>query len=127
MATAQILVVEDEAIVAVDIQNTLKRLGYEVPAIAFSGEEALKKAEELHPDLVVMNIEIRGAMDGIAAAQKIRDQFNIPVVYLTAYMDEERLKRAQATAPFSYVIKPFEERELHSTIERALKETKMES
>jgi len=127
MVTAQILVVEDEAIVAVDIQDTLKRLGYEVPAIAFSGEEAVKKAEELHPDLVVMNIAIRGTMDGIAAAQKIRDQFNIPVVYLTGYMDGERLKRAQATAPFSYVIKPFEERELHSTIERALNETQIES
>jgi len=127
MVTAQILVVEDEAIVAVDIQNTLKRVGYEVPAIAFSGEEAVKKAEELHPDLVVMNIAIRGTMDGIAAAQKIRDQFNIPVVYLTGYMDGERLKRAQATAPFSYVIKPFEERELHSTIERALNETQIES
>lgn len=70
---------------------------------------------------------LRGTMDGIAAAQKIREQLNIPVVYLTGYMDVERLKRAQATAPFSYVIKPFEERERCSTIERTLNEAQMES
>ena len=123
MAKARILVVEDEVIVAIDIQNTLKALGYDVPAIALSGEDAITKAEELHPDLVVMDIVLKGAMDGIKAAQKIHDRLNIPVLYLTAYMDGQRLERAQSTAPFSYIIKPYKEEELQKAIEAVLKES----
>ena len=121
MANTKILIVEDEIIIAKDIQNTLKTLGYDAPAIVLSGEEAIKKTEEIKPDLVLMNIALKGEIDGIEAAAEIRNLFNIPVVYLTGYMDEERLKRAKTTEPFSYVIKPFNERELHSTIVRALK------
>jgi len=120
MAKAQILIVEDEAIVAADIKGTLKGLGYDVPAIAFSGEEALRKTEELHPDVVLMDIVLRGQMDGIEAAQEIRKRFGIPVVYLTAYADEKTLTRAKITEPFGYMLKPFGEKELHSSIEIAL-------
>jgi len=120
MARARILVVEDEGIVAIDIQNRLKRLGYNVPAVASYGEEAVRKADETHPDLVLMDIMLSGKMDGIEAAQKIWDHFDIPVVYLTAYSDELTLQRAKVTAPFGYIVKPFEDRELHISLEIAL-------
>ena len=120
MAKAKILVVENEAIIARDIQDKLEDLGYDVPAIASSGEEAIKKAEEIKPDLVLMNIGLKGDMDGIDAAAHIHNRFDIPVVYVTAYMDEKRLERAKVTEPFGYIIKPFEDKELASTIEKAL-------
>jgi CheY-like chemotaxis protein len=100
--------------------NVLKDMGYDVPAIASSGEEAIKKAEEIKPDLVLMNIGLKGDMEGIDAAAHIHNRFNIPIVYVTAYMDEKRLERAKVTEPFSYIIKPFEDKELSSTIEKAL-------
>jgi len=120
MAKKKILVVEDEAMVAIDIKNTLIGMKYDVPAIVFSGEEALKKVEEIQPDLILMDIVLKGEMDGIEASQKIRERFGIPVVYLTAYADSTTLKRAKITEPFGYILKPFEGRELHSTIEMAL-------
>lgn len=125
MPNAKILVVEGEAIVAKDIQNTLKSLGYDAPAIALSGEEAINKSEQIHPDLLFMGIVLKGEMDGIEAAEKIRNHFNIPVVYLAAYMDEKTLQRAETTGPFGYILKPFEERELHTTIETTLSKFKM--
>jgi CheY-like chemotaxis protein len=127
VAKATIVIVEDEAIVGADIQNTLERLGYDAPAIAVSGEEALKRIEEIGPDLVLMDIILQGEMDGIEVAAAIRAASNIPVVYLTAYMDEERLRRAKAVGPFAYIPKPFEEGELASTIEKALSKTRRES
>ena len=120
MAKAKILVVDDESIIANDIQDMLKDEGYDVPAIASSGEEAIKKAEEIKPDLVLMNIGLKGDMDGIDAAAHIHNRFNIPIVYVTAYMDEKRLERAKVTEPFGYIIKPFEDKELSSAIEKAL-------
>jgi CheY-like chemotaxis protein len=120
MPNEKILVVEGEAIVAKDIQNTLKSLGYNAPAIALSGEEAINKSEEINPDLLFMGIVLKGEMDGIEAAEKIRNHFNIPVVYLAAYMDEKTLQRAETTGLFGYILKPFEERELHATIETTL-------
>jgi len=126
MANAQILVVEDEVIVAKDIQNTLKNLGYAVPAVVSSGEEAIKKAAETHPELVLMDIVLEGAIDGVEAAGHIRNHFDIPVVYLTAYSDEKTLQRAKITEPYGYILKPFQERELHTTIEMALYKHKME-
>ena len=120
MPNEKILVVESEAIVAKDIQNTLKSLGYDAPAIALSGEEAINKSEEIHPDLLFMGIVLKGEIDGIEAAEKIRNHFNIPVVYLAAYMDEKTLQRAETTGPFGYILKPFKERELHTTIETTL-------
>ena len=126
MLNAKILVVEDEYIVAKDIQNTLKKLGYSVPALVSSGEDAIKKTEEIRPDLVLMDIVLKGILDGVETADQIRSQFNIPVVYLTAYADEDTLQRAKVTEPYGYLIKPFQERELHSTIEMALYKQNME-
>ena len=122
----QILVVENERIVAEDIKKTLNNLGYDVSGIASSGEEAVKKAKELNPDLALMDIVLEGNMDGIDAAGQIYSSLGIPVVYLTAYADEERLQRVKISEPFGYILKPFEERELHTTIETALYKHKME-
>ena len=126
MADPQILVVEDEGIVATGIRNMLGTLGYSVPAVVASGEEAVKKAAEMHPDLVLMDIVLKGDMDGIQAAEQIRARFNIPVVYLTAYADETTVKRAKMTAPYGYLLKPFNERELHAAVEMALYKHMME-
>ena len=123
---AKILVVEDEKIVAMDIQNRLESYGYCVPAIASTGEEAIKKTEEIHPDLLLMDIMIKGNIDGVKAAELIQAKFDIPIVYLTAYSDDITLQRAKITQPFGYIIKPFEERELHVAIEIALYKHTME-
>lgn len=121
MANAKILVVEDERIVAKDIVKSLQRLGYVVLASVSSGEEAIKKVSEIQPDLVLMDIMLKGGMDGIEAADKIKASFDIPVIYLTAYADESTIQRAKLTDPFGYILKPFEERDLHATIEIALR------
>ncbi len=118
--TATILIVEDESIVAQDIQMTLEELGYQVVAIADSGELAIQVAINLQPNLILMDIRLLGEMDGIEAAFFITEQVNIPIVYLTAHGDEETLARAKLTTPFGYLIKPFSERELRITIEIAL-------
>ncbi|MFN6484937.1 MULTISPECIES: response regulator [unclassified Nostoc] len=120
MTNAKILVVEDEAIVAKDLQYRLIKFGYTVPAIASSGEEAINKAVEISPDLVLMDIKLKGSMDGIEAAQQIYKHLDIPVIYLTAYADETTLKRAKITEPFGYLLKPFKEKELKTNIEIAL-------
>jgi diguanylate cyclase (GGDEF)-like protein/PAS domain S-box-containing protein len=120
MTQARILVVEDESIVAADIQDRLEALGYEVPATVGWGEKAVELAGSLRPDLVLMDIQLKGRMDGVEAADEIRRRFDIPVVYLTANADHPTVQRAKVTEPFGYVIKPFEERELHTTIEVAL-------
>ena len=126
MTTTQILIVEDEGIVAEEIQSRLKNRGYEVSAVAVSGEEAIQKAGETRPDLVLMDIKLKGDVDGIEAAKEIRSRFDIPVIYLTAYADEDTVQRAKVTEPFGYILKPFEERELHTSIEMALYKHKME-
>ena len=126
MTKVNILIVEDEGIIARDVKHTLEELGYSVPAIAFSGEEAIKKAGEILPDLVLMDIVLRGAIDGVKAAEQIRARFNIPVVFLTAYADDDTLQRAKITAPFGYLLKPFREKELYAAIEIALHIHKME-
>jgi signal transduction histidine kinase len=120
MTATNILVVEDESIIALDIKNSLKKSGYNVVGLATSAEEALKKISDLHPDLVLMDIQLRGAIDGVETAEQIRSQFQIPVVYLTAHADEHTLQRAKVTQPFGYVLKPFEDKELTTTIEIAL-------
>ncbi len=123
---ARILVVEDEIIIAEDLQRKLKKMGYDVPLIVSSGEEAIRKTQENIPDLILMDIVIHGEMDGIETAGKIHSIFDIPVVYLTAYADEKTLARAKITEPFGYLIKPFKERELQITIEIALYKNEME-
>jgi PAS domain S-box-containing protein len=120
MSKASILVVEDEQIVALDIQSQLERLGYDVVATVSSGRAAISTAEATRPDLALMDIKLKGDMDGIQAAQHIRSRFGIPVIYLTAYADQGTLDRAKVTESFGYILKPFEEGELHATIEMAL-------
>ena len=120
------MIVEDNSIVAKDIQNSLKTLGFDVCASVPSGEEALEKTEEQRPDLVLMDIMLKGEMNGTEAAEQIRSRFSIPVIYLTAYADEEILEKAKVTEPFGYIIKPFEEKELNTAIEMALYKHKME-
>jgi CheY-like chemotaxis protein len=122
----RILVVEDENIVAKDVVNRLKSLGYTVTGTVASGEEAIRMANQNPPDLVMMDIMLKGNMDGIEAARCILDTLDIPVVYLTAYADEKTLHRAKVTEAFGYLLKPFEERELHITIEMALFKHQME-
>lgn len=119
-AAARVLVVEDEAIVAMDISVRLRGLGYEVVGPASTGVEALELAEQTRPDLVLMDIMLRGGMDGVEAARRILETTGAPVVYLTAYADDSTLRRAKVAEPLGYLLKPFEERELRTTIETAL-------
>ncbi len=126
MSKSRILVVEDNKIISLEIKQRLESMGYEVAAVAYTGQEAITKATEKIPDLVLMDIKLSGKMDGIEAAEKIRVLLDIPVVYLTAYSDESTLQRAKVTEPFGYIVKPLEERELHSTIEISLYKHKME-
>ncbi len=127
MSKANILVVEDESIVAADLQDRLKAMDYEVVGIAASGEDAVKKAVETHPDLALMDIVLKGEMDGVEAAERLRDDLNIPVVYLTAYTDSKTLERAKVTQPYGYIVKPFDERSIQASIEMALYRHKMEN
>jgi CheY-like chemotaxis protein len=126
MAKTKILVVEDEALVAEEIKGRLTRLGYDIPGTASSGKEAIQKAADMKPDLVLMDIRLKGDMDGLKAAEKIHDRSHIPVIYLTAYSDEDTLRRAKITEPYGYILKPFKERELHIAIEMALFKHKAE-
>ena len=120
MSSPHILVVEDEIIVAADLQVRLKQLGYGSVDRCGSGPQALALAEQRRPDLVLMDIGLRGDMDGIAAAQQLKDRFQIPVIFLTAYSEDATLQRAKLVEPLGYVLKPFEDRELKSVIEIAL-------
>jgi two-component system cell cycle sensor histidine kinase/response regulator CckA len=115
----EILVVEDEAIVAEDIRTTLQGMGYSVPRTAASGEEAVRTASENAPALALLDIRLQGHIDGIGAAEQLR-ALGVPVVFLTSYSDEPTLQRARAAQPFGYLLKPFDERELRATIEMAL-------
>jgi PAS domain S-box-containing protein len=126
MSHATILIVEDEPIVAKDIQCTLARLGYRAPATATSGEEALRKAAEIRPDLVLMDIVLKGPMDGVDTARELRARYAVPVVYLTAYADDYALERAKTTEPAGYLLKPFQTGELRPTIEMALHRSQTE-
>jgi PAS domain S-box-containing protein len=116
----RILIVEDQRLIAADLESTLKKLGYEIAASVAAGEDAVRRASELAPDLILMDIRLRGDMDGILAAQAIRQRTDVPIVYLTAYADDETLIRARETSPFGYLVKPFNERELRAAIEIAI-------
>ena len=116
----KILVVEDENIIAMDIRYTLRNLGYDVCGVVSSGEESVEKASSMNPDLILMDIKLKGNVDGVSAAQKIQSRQNIPVLYLTAYGDENTLNRLDKTKPFDYIHKPFEERELQFKIKTVL-------
>ncbi len=120
MAQRRILVVEDEVLIAESIRGKLLGLGYEVPDPIAFGEEAVRRAEELQPDLVLMDIKLGGEMDGVKAAEQIRECLGVPVIYLTAYADAETLRRAGLTEPFGYLLKPLRMEDLRSTVELAL-------
>jgi PAS domain S-box-containing protein len=117
---ARILVVEDEGLVAAQIKETLEGLGYEVPAVAATGVAALERFAEIEPDLVLMDVQLKGGMNGIETAGRMRARLDVPVVYLTAFSDAETLREATLTDPLGYVLKPFEDRSLHATIQMAL-------
>ena len=120
MKPKQILVVEDEALVAMDIEDRLLALGFQCAGRSDNAAKALELVETVHPDLVLMDIRLRGDTDGIAAAEEIRRRFHLPVIFLTAYSEDETLHRAKQAEPFGYILKPFDDRELKSTIEIAL-------
>ncbi|KAA5610266.1 hybrid sensor histidine kinase/response regulator [Rhodovastum atsumiense] len=127
MRANRIVIVEDERIVALHLKQQLRRLGYEVPALATSGATALRAIEQHRPDLVLMDIHIEGEIDGIETAARIPPDLDVPVVYLTAYSDEATLTRARATKPFGYLVKPFSERELHATIQMVMERQRTEA
>nr|WP_216670420.1 EAL domain-containing protein [Microcoleus asticus] len=114
------MIVEDESIIAEDISDCLISLGYRITGMVYSGEEAIESVAQFRPDLVLMDVNLQGEIDGITAAAEILSRFQIPVVYLTAYADENTLWRVNATKPFGYIVKPFEEKNLHTTIQLAL-------
>ena len=120
MTKPTILVVEDESIVAKDIQKTLQRLGYEVPAIASSSVTAMEKIEDIRPNLVFLDIKLKGSEDGIQIAEQIKEKYNIPVIFLTSFVDKKTLERAKITEPYGYIVKPFNENDLITAVEMAL-------
>ncbi len=126
MAKSKIMIVEDEWITADDIRMSLQSLGYTVSSVVSSGEEAIQNAEKDKPDLVLMDIMLKGKMDGIEAASQIRSCYNIPIIYLTAYADEKILERAKITEPFGYIVKPFVNEDLKIAIEIALYKHRVE-
>lgn len=126
MARPKVMIVEDEYIVAKGIQTSLESLNYRVPAIVTSGEKAIECAGVENLDLVLMDIVLRGEMDGIDAAKHIRNRFHIPVIYLTAYSEQKIVQRAKETEPYGYLLKPVDQKELQTTIEMALYKARME-
>ena len=117
MDQVKVLIVEDEPIVSMDLRYKLEDLGYRVTAEIASGEEVVDEVSRLRPDVVLMDIRLSGAMDGIDAAAQIRDQVDVPVVYLTAYADEDTLERAKLTEPFGYLLKPVDPKALQTVVE----------
>ncbi|MGI9240016.1 MAG: hybrid sensor histidine kinase/response regulator [Verrucomicrobiales bacterium] len=120
MKPTRILVVEDERVIGRDVQNTLVQLGYVVPDVARTGEEALELVGQIEPDLVLMDIRLSGDLDGIETAARIKSDYGSPVIFLTALADHETIARAKETEPYGYLLKPFNDRELQSTVEMAV-------
>ncbi|MBU1564711.1 MAG: response regulator [Proteobacteria bacterium] len=116
----EIMIVEDEVLIAAELAQQLNSLGYNVPVSVTSGEKALEKLAEVTPDLILMDIQLKGELDGIETAMHIHDHHKIPVIFLTAFADDTFLQKAKTSEPFGYLIKPIDIRELHSTIEMAL-------
>jgi DNA-binding LytR/AlgR family response regulator len=120
MSKINVLVVEDESIVSKDIQHSLKKLGYNVVGASSTGDKAIELAGEERPDIILMDIMLKGDMNGIEAAEQIKELYSIPIVFLTAYADESTLSKAKITEPYGYILKPFKEIDLHTTIEMAV-------
>ena len=119
MGKISVLVVEDESIVSKDIQYSLKKLGYNVVGVAATGQKAIDLCGEKMPDIILMDIMLKGDINGIEASTRIKESYNIPVIFLTAYADENTLSKAKVTEPYAYIIKPFKEIDLHTSIEMA--------
>lgn len=126
MYKSKIMIIEDDAIEAMDIKLNLESMGYDVPAVAGSGENALPKISECKPDLVLIDIIIKGSMNGLEVAQRIKDEFDLPFIYLTSHSDKGTMQKAKLTEPFAYLMKPFDSKELNYSIEIALYKHKME-
>ena len=122
--SARILVVEDENIIALDLQGILNNIGFEVCGFAQSGEESIKKASDLHPDLILMDIKLKGKMDGITAAKRICAIDQIPIIYLSAYGNDVTKKRSQSPCSHGYVHKPFTVKELEDALDTTLSKTR---
>ncbi|HET6719114.1 MAG TPA: response regulator, partial [Rhodocyclaceae bacterium] len=122
----KLMIVEDERVVAFDLKNQLQSMGYQVQATVASGEQALLRVAEVAPDLVLMDIHLEGGMDGVEAATEINAKHQIPVIYLTAYAEDDTLLRAMDSRPFGYLVKPWDARELHATIQMALSRREVE-
>ncbi len=123
---ARVLIVEDEAVVAIHLRQELSKLGYIVTGVATSGNQALKLLEETCPDVVLMDIHIQGQMDGIETARRIPRYLHVPVIYLTAYAEDATLTKAGETNPYGYLIKPILDREVHATVKMALIRSRMD-
>ena len=119
-ANSRIFIVEDESIVAADIATSIRQLGYDVAGSTASGEEAITMVAQARPDLVLMDIHLQGAIDGIEAARVMRERFDLPVVFLSGFAEDETFQRAKEVGPFGYILKPFDGRELRIVIELAL-------
>jgi PAS domain S-box-containing protein len=119
MNATQVMLVEDERIIALDMKRQLQSLGYEVPAVVATGAQAIERALAAPPDIVLMDIHLEGEMDGIEAARRIHDSLRVPIIFLTAYSEDATLQRAQSALPYGYLVKPIEKRELHATIQMA--------
>jgi signal transduction histidine kinase len=126
MAATKILIVEDELLTAMSLAEDLQEMGYEIIDTVTSGEEAIQLANDRQPDLILMDINLAGSMDGIETATEIRQRLNIPVIFLTSYSNDETLKRAQQTGSFGYLLKPFKVREVRTSIEMALSKSQEE-
>jgi signal transduction histidine kinase len=120
MAKANILIVEDEVVTALEMESTLEEIGYSIISIVDTGEEAVAIAREEKPDLILMDIHLQGEMDGIEAAAQIRSELKIPIIFLTAHAEEDKLERAKLTLPFGYLLKPVQDRDIKATIKMAI-------
>lgn len=127
MDPLRILIAEDEAVTATALELELRSMGYRVAGIVDTAEDVVSAADQLHPDLVLMDITLKGVLDGITAAVAIRGRTGIPVVFLTAHADETTMQRAVFSGPFEYILKPFSHTELKTAIETSLKKQQAES
>ncbi len=120
MKDKKVLIVEDEVVVALELEERLKEMGYSVCGITFSGEKAISLAGEANPNLILMDIKLKGKMNGIEAADTIKEKFTIPSIFVTAFSDENTIQQIKSSANNEYLIKPFEEDELKGAIERVV-------
>ena len=123
MVSSKILIVEDEIIIAIDLKIRLEDLGYYVPGIAVNGRDAIKKTGEKNPDIILMDILLNGDKDGIQVAQQIRNQYNVPIIYLTGSQNDGLIEKAGITEPYGYINKPFDNTEIENAIQLAVSKT----